>query len=67
MHVRVHARIPYTVQVYVNGREWLARQLDTAGVGYLRHDQRASASTPDRLARTQRNLATAPTAASSRC
>jgi hypothetical protein len=49
MHVRVHTRIPYTVQVYVNGREWLARQLDTAGVGYLRHDQRASASTPDRL------------------
>jgi hypothetical protein len=38
MHVRVQTWIPYTVQVYVNGREWLARQLDTAGVGYLRHD-----------------------------
>jgi hypothetical protein len=38
MHVRVQTWIPYTVQVYVNGREWLARQLDIAGVGYLRHD-----------------------------
>jgi hypothetical protein len=38
MHVRVQTWIPYTVQVYVNGREWLARQLDEAGVGYLRHD-----------------------------
>jgi hypothetical protein len=38
MHVRVQTWIPYTVQVYVNGREWLAHQLDAAGVGYLRHD-----------------------------
>ncbi len=38
MHVRVQTWIPYTVQVYVNGREWLARQLDEAGVGYLRPD-----------------------------
>jgi hypothetical protein len=38
MHVRVQTWLPYTVQVYVNGREWLARQLDAAGVGYLRHD-----------------------------
>jgi hypothetical protein len=38
MHVRVQSWLPYEVQVYVNGREWLARQLDAAGVGYLRHD-----------------------------
>ena len=38
MHVRVQTWIPYTIQVYVNGREWLARRLDNAGVGYLRHD-----------------------------
>jgi hypothetical protein len=38
MHVRVQSWMPYTVQVYVNGREWLARQLDEAGIGYLRHD-----------------------------
>jgi hypothetical protein len=38
MHVRLQTWIPYTVQLYVNGREWLARQLDHAGVGYARHD-----------------------------
>jgi hypothetical protein len=38
MHVRVQGWIPYDVQVYINGREWLARRLDEAGIGYLRHD-----------------------------
>jgi hypothetical protein len=38
MHVRVQAWIPYEIQIYVNGREWLARQLDAAGVGYRRYD-----------------------------
>ena len=31
-------RLPFQIQVYVNGREWLARQLDQAGVGYVRDD-----------------------------
>jgi hypothetical protein len=38
MHVRVQSWMPYEIQVYVNGREWLARQLDAADVSYLRHD-----------------------------
>ena len=38
MHVRIQGWIPYMVQVYVNGREWLARQLDKEGIAYLRHD-----------------------------
>ena len=38
MHVRLEAWIPYEIQVYVNGREWLARQLDKAGIGYRRYD-----------------------------
>jgi hypothetical protein len=38
MHVRLQSWLPYQVQVYVNGREWLARQLDSAGMGYLRAD-----------------------------
>ena len=38
MHVRIQAWIPYQVQIYINGREWLARQLDAAGVGYRRYD-----------------------------
>jgi hypothetical protein len=38
IHVRLQSWLPFQIQVYVNGREWLARQLDQAGVGYLRHD-----------------------------
>lgn len=38
MHVRVQSWLPYEIQVYLNGREWLARQLDACGVGYLRQD-----------------------------
>jgi hypothetical protein len=38
MHVRLQAWLPFEIQIYVNGREWLARQLDAAGVDYLRHD-----------------------------
>jgi hypothetical protein len=30
MHIRVQGWIPYDVQIYINGREWLARQLDKA-------------------------------------
>jgi hypothetical protein len=37
IHVRVQSWLPFQIQIYVNGREWLARQLDQAGVGYLRH------------------------------
>ena len=38
MHICVQAWLPYAIQVWVNGREWLARQLDAAGIGYLRHE-----------------------------
>ena len=37
-HVRVQTWIPYTVHVYVNGREWLAGQLDREGITYRRAD-----------------------------
>jgi hypothetical protein len=30
MHVRIQGWIPYECQIYINGREWLARQLDKA-------------------------------------
>lgn len=36
MHVRFQTWFPFTVHVCLNGREWLARQLDQAGVAYLR-------------------------------
>jgi hypothetical protein len=38
MHVRIQGWIPYDCQIYVNGREWLARRLDEAGIGYVRYD-----------------------------
>ena len=38
MHVRIQGWIPYECQIYINGREWLARQLDQRGIGYVRYD-----------------------------
>ena len=32
MHVRVQTWLPLTIDVYVNGREWLARRLTRSGV-----------------------------------
>lgn len=37
-HVRLQSWLPFQVQVCLNGREWLARQMDTAGLGYRRAD-----------------------------
>jgi hypothetical protein len=38
MHVRLQTWFPFTVHVCLNGREWLARQLDGAGIRYVRRD-----------------------------
>lgn len=38
MHVRLQTWFPFTVQVCLNGREWLARDLTKAGIGFQRHD-----------------------------
>ena len=43
MHVRLQTWAPYEIQVYVNGREWLARQLDAAAIGYRRSDNKITA------------------------
>jgi hypothetical protein len=37
-HVRVQSWFPFTVDVCLNGREWLARQMDRAGLKYKQHD-----------------------------
>ena len=34
MHVRLQTWLPFTIQVCINGREWLARQMDCAGIEY---------------------------------
>ena len=35
-HVRLQTWFPFEVEVWINGREWLARQLDQAGLAYVR-------------------------------
>ena len=38
LHIRLPTWFPFTIQVYVNGHEWLARQLDQQHIGYRQHD-----------------------------
>jgi hypothetical protein len=40
MHARIQTWFPFAIQVCLNGREWLARQLDQAGLGYERRDNK---------------------------
>jgi hypothetical protein len=40
MHVRLQTWFPFEIQVYLNGREWLARQLDRVGMRYRRSDNK---------------------------
>jgi hypothetical protein len=39
MHLRRQTWFPLTIHVAINGREWLARQLDAASLGYRRSDK----------------------------
>ena len=38
MHVRVQSWFPFTVDLCLNGRHWLARQLDQQGISYRQRD-----------------------------
>jgi hypothetical protein len=38
MHVRVQTWFPFSVEVCLNGREWLARQMERAAMGYVQRD-----------------------------
>lgn len=38
MHVRLQSWFPFPIQVCINGREWLAQQMDKAGIDYLRRE-----------------------------
>ena len=40
MHVRLQTWFPFEMQVYLNGREWLGRQMDAAGLSYQRSDNK---------------------------
>lgn len=37
-HVKIQTWFPFTMQVYVNGHEWLARRLTQAGIGFRKVD-----------------------------
>ena len=38
LHIRIQSWFPFRVQVCMNGREWLAKQMDEAGIEYVRQD-----------------------------
>ena len=38
LHLRLQTWFPFLIQVCVNGREWLGRQMDKAGIAYRRQD-----------------------------
>lgn len=40
MHARIQTWFPFAIQICLNGREWLARQLDGAGLSYTRRDNK---------------------------
>lgn len=37
-HIRIQTWLPFSVQIYLNGHEWLARQMDKHGIGYRQVD-----------------------------
>jgi hypothetical protein len=38
LNARIQTWFPFSIQICLNGREWLARQMQAAGLEYLQHD-----------------------------
>lgn len=38
IYIRLETWFPYTIQVYVNGHDWLARQMTKRGIGFVQAD-----------------------------
>ena len=38
LHARIQTWFPFSIQIGMNGREWLARQMDSVGMDYQRQD-----------------------------
>jgi hypothetical protein len=38
MNARIQTWFPFSIQICLNGREWLARQMDCKGMKYVKHD-----------------------------
>ena len=36
--IKTNAYAPFVIWIYLNGHSWAQRQLDKAGIGYVRHD-----------------------------
>lgn len=64
LYIRLQSWFPFTVHVGLNGREWLARQLDAAGLGYRRRGNcfvwLEDVAATQRLAEAQLRTAWAP-------
>src|SRR6516225_220597 len=52
VHLRLQTWFPYAIQVYVNGHDWLARQLLHKGIGFVQQDN--AFTEIDDVARAQR-------------
>lgn len=42
MYGRIQTYFPFSIQIGINGREWLARQLDKEGLPYRRYDNKVT-------------------------
>jgi hypothetical protein len=38
LNARIATWFPFSIQICMNGRAWLARQLDSAGIAYRQQD-----------------------------
>jgi hypothetical protein len=38
IHIRLQTWFPFQIQIYMNGHEWLARQLERRGIGFERYE-----------------------------
>src|SRR5205809_5811535 len=56
MHVRLQTWLPFGLSICINGREWLRRQMDAAGIKYLRKDPGAPGLQIDDIPAAQRML-----------
>jgi hypothetical protein len=52
MNARIQSWLPFSIQICINGREWLARLMDQNRIGYRRHDN--CFTSIDDLAKAQR-------------
>ena len=41
LNARIQTWFPFSIQICINGREWLARQMQAAGIDYLQQDKTA--------------------------